>query len=227
MIGLMAIIQFSYYATFNNGWMRQWYFNGWFIIFIFGVSLVCSQYLNFLFRFKNKISFKFFFIVIPSLIFVFLKASTYGCLNNIKHEKFCLSWKYFSEQSKILLSYKSTDFTLVGWTPDRATFFSNVGIIHLEGLVNSYDYINNYLPNKIDQYLKKIKATHFIISNKPYLPKKLQCQIPIFLNSEKDNYVYGRLLKRNSYIAIYKIYFTNSKINKNNLERLCLFSFKN
>ena len=42
----------------------------------------------------------------------------------------------------------------------------------LEGLVNGYDFINNYLPDNLMNYFIDIRATHFIISNKNILPKK-------------------------------------------------------
>ena len=132
-----------------------------------------------------------------------------------------MSWKYFSDQSKILLDYKGKDYKLVGWTPDRATFFSGVGIIHLEGLVNDYKYIKNYLPDKIDEYLRKIKATHFIISNKPYLETKIRCKVPIIEKFNKNKYVYGVLTERNSYIAVYEIIFKNFQIDKHTLKKLC------
>lgn len=221
MIGIMAIIQFLYYVIFSNGWMRQWYFNGWFIIFMIGTCIITSQSLSLIHRFKYKLFFKLTFIFVPILIFSFLKINSYGCYNVSGNKKFCLSWKYFSDQSQILLDYKSNGYKLVGWTPDRATFFSGVGIIHLEGLVNNYDYVNNYLPGKIDEYLKEIKATHFIISNKPKLETKIRCMVSIIENFDKNEYVYGVLNERNSYIAIYEIIFQNVKTDKHILDELC------
>lgn len=221
MIGVMAIIQFSYYVIFNNGWMRQWYFNGWFIIFVIGTCFICSKNFNFIFRFKDKLIFKLIFIFIPISIFLFLKINTFGCSNYNENRKLCVSWKYFSDQSQILLDYNTKDFILAGWTPDRATFFSGVGILHLEGLVNSYEYINNYLPDKIDQYLKDRKVTHFIISNEPYLATKVRCKILITSNMKQNIYVYGLLRKRNSYIAVYEVFVANTKADKTNLKKIC------
>ena len=201
MIGGMAVIQFLYYANVSNGWMRQWYFNGWMIISVFGFIIFFSKYLHSFFRFKNKLTFQIILIFFPLFLMLFVKF--YKNTNKIHDPP--VSWKYFYKESQILLNYNKNDYRLVGFTPDRATYFSGVGITHLEGLVNGYDFIDNYLPNNLLTYLTDIKATHFIISNSNILPREISSKLLITSDLDKNQNAIGILDKRNNYIAIYKI----------------------
>jgi hypothetical protein len=207
MIGGMAVIQFLYYANVSNGWMRQWYFNGWMIISVFGFVIFFSKYLHRFFRFKNKLAFQIIFIFFPFFLILFVKF--YKNTNKIHDSPG--SWKYFYKESQILLNYNKNDYRLVGFTPDRATYFSGVGITHLEGLVNGYDFIDNYLPNNLLTYLTDIKATHFIISNSNILPREISSKLLITSDLDKKQNAIAILDKRNNYIAIYKISY--EKIN--------------
>lgn len=200
LIGAMAIIQFLYYAALLNGWMRPWYFTGWFIVTSFGTAFIIRDHI--LPRLPR----------IPAGATAALLALSVSVILYANSNRTNVPWDVHAQESQLLVEYQNAGAVLVGWSPDRATFFSDVGIHHLEGLVNGYDFVNNYLPGRIASYIRDIGATHFVISNPPVLPEQMPPYIFIVADSDGKLEAYGRLDRRNSYIAVYEITFDRASI---------------
>ncbi len=210
LVGLTGLVQILFYALTMNGFMRVWYFTGWFIMTNFGL---CYLYNDYFIRFLPRLNFLFKL----SIVFLFLLS-----IFLLKNSKDNISWVTLSKESQVLQEYSGPDKVLVGWTPDRAVFFSGIGVRHLEGLVNSYDYIFTYLRGRrITQYLIDIGATHLIVSNALFLPKKVSCTVSISKDDKNSLSAYGLYEMHNSYVAIYRVVFIQDESNHNLLGSLC------
>ena len=209
-VGLTALVQLCYYAIVMNGFMRIWYFTSWFVTVTFASCFFLEDIV--LPRLPKII----FYLKFVALLFVLTGILYIGSLKTV------VPWQKFSEESQLLKEYKQQDVVLVGFTPDRAAFFSGVSIRHLEGLVNSHEFISHYLKNgQIVTYLKDIGATHFVVSNADTLPKRIECIVKIAVNSDSRLTAFGAYEKHNSYIAIYKVWFSEESSKQNFLDNLC------
>ena len=210
-IGLTALIQLTYFAIEMNGWMRAWYFGAWFILIIFGFSyFVSDNIVTHLPKIPFIFSIATLLIILVSVIFISVSRTN-------------IPWYVYAKESQLLKEYNTSNHVLVGRTPDRASFFSDVGIRHLEGLVNSYEFVEKYLSSgQLASYMKDIGATHLVVSNAPVLGKYQKCFLNIDSDKKGDLKAYGVYEKHNSYIAIYRIYFNKEKINDNLYKGDCI-----
>ncbi len=189
-IGLMSVLQLVYYAVFMNGWMRYWYFSGWYIVVLFGAAYLLSGVMD-----------KLRPVPIGALIGLALLAFLVVNVNRAN-----VDWSAQERQSLMLRDYDLEGVILVGNTPDRASFLSGVPIRHLEGLLNGYDYLRSYVePGRIASYIQDVGATHFVISNAPRLPDYLECRIEIARNEDGGLTAYGTYDRHNGYVAVYRI----------------------
>lgn len=205
-ICLMAVTQLIYYAVFLDGWFQPWYFTGWFIVVAFGAGFLLSPMLS-----KLRITRATLLLALTVLVMLVLDV-----------QRSNLGWTYFAERTEKLREYHSDEIVLVGQTPDIASFYSGVPIRHLEGLMNSYEYLRSYsIPGKIANYLAEIGATHFVVSNRAVLSDYIPCVKMIAKDIDSGLTAYGIYDSHNSYIAIYRIKVTKeqpAEIARNNDE---------
>lgn len=193
LVGLSELILISYYAIVLNGFDHPWYFTGTIIIVALGFGSLLSTILK-------KLRLLLFAAAISPIVVAVL-ISQFGATN--------LGWAYFEDQASLIKTYDQGNNVLVGFTPDLASYFSQVPIRHLEGLVNGYEYLNTYAKHgRITSYLSDIEATHFIISNDPVLAEWIPCGTKISVNADDGLVAYGVYDAHNSYIAVYKISIT-------------------
>ena len=202
LIGLMSVLQLFYYAVFMNGWMRPWYFSGWFIVVAFALAFMLSGVLN----------------KLPAVSTAAVIAVAMVVLVAVNIERNEPSWTNIARHSQLLNEYGKEENVLVGYTPDAAAFLSGASIRHLEGLMNGYDYLRTYLePGKIATYLSDINATHFVISN-PVLQEQIPCNIEIARDRDGSLVAIGRYDKHNPYIGIYRISVGPPSTNRSSLD---------
>jgi hypothetical protein len=208
-LAISTVVHFFYYALVMNGWFRPWYFTGWYIVVVFGISFAFLNACQRMSITKQKI---FYNVFNPVLLLVLMTLVIYFKKINPSY-----SWHKIYTNSRLLDEYNDPDIVLVGYTPDRSGFFSSANIYHLEGLVNGYKFINDYLiTKKIAQYVLDIGATHFVVSNANILPKCMRSYILVAGSGIKKDTIYGILEKRNSYIAVYRILKISQNQNINN-----------
>jgi hypothetical protein len=107
LIGMMAVIQFIYDAVVMNGWMRSWYFTGWYILMVFAVSFALSRVLS-----------KLTVVQTTSLILAAMMT-----LLAVSVERNSEHWTIFANPSQLLVDVNVGNSVFVGDTPDRAVFF--------------------------------------------------------------------------------------------------------
>jgi hypothetical protein len=196
LIGLTYALQLSYYAVEMNGWMQVWYDTTWIIAILFGAG--------------------FFFTSIrynpPARAITIVLCLSCALVIGANAKRTQVSWITHAKESQLLANFDNGTNVLVGWSPDRAVYHSQVSIRHLEGLMNGYDYVQSYLlKHRIASYLKEIKATHYVISNPSTLPPHLPCYMNVASDSDRQHFAYGIYDNHNSYIAVYRIVHLNEK----------------
>lgn len=207
-IGISASLQLAYYALMHGGFMRTWYFTFWFVLIIFGFALLASNWLeDKLSKRRNLVTGLCVFIMAVVVVFNYSRKP--------------VTWEKMAEESRLLNEFTSDEYVLIGFSPDRAAFFSDANIRDMQGLVNDYDYLRDYLiPGHFASYVRDVQATHLVISNNPHLPEKIDCSILVASNKHDSLAVLGKYVQHNSYIAIYKLSLTNkSDLNLPNQNR--------
>jgi hypothetical protein len=190
LVGMASLLQLAYYALFVNGWMRPWYFTGWYVLVAIAAGLLLSSLLR-------KLSFVRMTLLISVVAIAILAANI---------ERTNIPWSYFAHESELLKEYNIGENVLVGGQPDRAAYFSGVPIRHLEGLMNGYAYLKDYVkPRWTATELADIKATHFVMSSEPFLPDHLPCDIEIARDSDGGRRAFGTYDRHHGYIAVYRI----------------------
>ena len=194
LVGLMALLQLTYYILVFDGFMQPWYFTGWYITVGFGGAFLLSNILR-------KLSIPLTIFVVVAGMIAFLSVDT---------ARSHLGWTYFASRSEILQEYQSEDNVLVGYSPDVVGFYGGVPIRHLQGLVNGYDFLNTYLiPRNLASYMADIDATHFVGSNSRYIPTYVPCVAELARDKDGPLVAYGIYDQHNSYVAIYRVMVTS------------------
>ena len=76
--------------------------------------------------------------------------------------------------------------------------------------MNGYEYLDSYLkPGRVATYLSDVKATHYVLSNSPYLPNYIPCRIEIARDSDGGLRAIGTYDRHNDFIAIYRVSFAS------------------
>ncbi|MCH8989452.1 MAG: hypothetical protein IIA92_11685 [Chloroflexi bacterium] len=188
MIGLMAVLQLFYYVVVVSIWTREWYYTGWFIIVLFAVSLLLS---NVKVRYQSVLG--------GVLIVVLLTVSIAANVDRRNP-----TWASAIEEGQLLHDYDKPGNVIVALQPDRATYFSGVPMRHIEGKVNSYEYIRSYLlPGRVTAYLDDIGATHYVYSNEPIPSTGIPCKIQIA--TSKEGTLYGEYDRHVNNVWVYLI----------------------
>lgn len=193
LIGLMSLLQLAYYVLFFNGWIRIWYFTGWYIAVAFGSAFLLSNILG-------KININLTIAVVVAAMVAFLTVDAAHT-----HP----GWTYFAGRAEILKQYQSEDNVLVGYFPDIVSFYGDVPIRHLQGQVNGYDFLRTYLiPRNLASYMADVKATHFISANKSFVPDYVPCVLELARDRESPLVAYGIYDRHNSYVQVYRVKVT-------------------
>jgi len=218
-LAIFCLVQMAYYAWSSNGWMRAWYYSPWFLVVIPFFTHTALYIFKF---FQRNIIIVHGFIIILSLSIVTLYGMRTACIGVFKNRE-CVSIRYLVDQSSVLQTKFKPDTVLVGFTPDRAVYFGGRSVIHIEGQVNGYEFVRNYLPALIPEYLSKISADYFMISNRYRNPPEMPCKI--LIASGRDSVAIGELRFGNSYLVFYDVLIEpKSEIERLNFAKSCLIT---
>ena len=194
LIGVMSLLQLTYYVLVFDGFMQPWYFTGWYITVAFGGAFLLSNMLR-------KLSISLTIAVVAAGMIMFL---------SVDASRSHLGWTYFASRSEILREYQSEGDVLVGYSPDVVSFYGGVPIRHLQGLMNGYDFLRTYLlPRNLASYMADINATHFVGSNSRYIPTNVPCVAELARDEDTPLVAYGVYDQHNSYVAIYRVIVTS------------------
>jgi hypothetical protein len=181
-----------YYAIFLDGWMRSWYFTGWYVLAVFAVGFFLAKPLG-------KLDMR----VITGLVGLGMAGVLFVSIG-----RDAPSFSYFQENSNLLSRYDINETVFVGYTPDRAVYFSGMPVRHIEGLMNGYDFLDDYLkPGQFASYIKGTEATHFVLSNAPVLPDFIPCRLVIARDDRGQLTATGEYDRHNRYVAVYRVAF--------------------
>jgi len=213
---VFCLVQMAYYAWSSNGWMRAWYYSPWFLVVIPFFTFIASSIIQF---FQRHMTFVYGSIIIFSLSIVTLYGMRTACIGVFKNHE-CVSISYLVDQSRVLQTKFKPETVLVGFTPDRAVYFSGRSVIHIEGQVNGYEFVKNYLPDSIPTYLSKISADYFVISNRYRNPPEMPCKT--LIATGRDLVAIGELRFGNSYLVFYEVVIKpKSEIERFNFSKIC------